>query len=312
MLLSSHSRIAVVGTGAIGGYLGTLLVHSGRDVHFLMRSDYEIVQQQGMVLSFSDRPDLVVPRLNCYLTTGAIGVVDVVIVALKTTANEVLKELLPPLVGPHTLILTLQNGLGNMEFLQQLFPQNHILGGLCFIGVTRREPGHLQIFSRKFGSIVLGEVAGAPGFAVNTIVNWFARAGFHCKALPAMEEALWRKLVWNIPFNGLSIVAGGISTDKVLADPTLSARARMLMHEIQTAAAAYGIHITDEDIDRQFPFTERLDAYFPSSTLDFLNGRPVELQTMFAEPLRRGMARSVPMPELDLLYRELQQVCLNS
>src|SRR5438445_11472119 len=122
-------KIAVVGCGAVGSYYGAMLGRDGHEVHFLLRSDYEVARRNGVQIrspagDFNARP-------RCAKSPGEIGVSDVVFIALKTTANDQFPNLLPPLVGPQTAVITLQNGLGNEELLARPFPAEQILGGLC-------------------------------------------------------------------------------------------------------------------------------------------------------------------------------------
>ena len=109
----------------------------------------------------------------------------------------------------------------------------------------------------------------------------------------SLDEALWRKLCWNVPFNGLAIVGGGITTDLILANPVLKKRCEDLMAEIQAGAKAYGIEIEDAFLDRQFELTEPMGAYKPSSLIDFLARKPVEVDAIWGEALRRGEAKGV-------------------
>src|SRR2546422_10533213 len=144
-------RIAVVGCGAVGSYYGAMLCRDGQDVHFMLRSDYEVVRRKGVFIrspagDFNARP-------HCAKSSEEIGVSDVVLVALKTTANDQFPKLLPPLVGPETAVVTLQNGLGNEEQLAKLFPVEQILGGLCFVGLNRTAPGMVHHFGE--GRILL-------------------------------------------------------------------------------------------------------------------------------------------------------------
>jgi 2-dehydropantoate 2-reductase len=108
-----------------------------------------------------------------------------------------------------------------------------------------------------------------------------------------------------VPFNGLAIVGGGITTDLILADTSLAARARRLMQEVQAAAALSGHEIADSFLQGQFDVTERMGAYRPSSLIDFLEGRAVEVEAIFGEPLRRGKSLGLAMPELEQLYAAL-------
>src|SRR4051812_43019949 len=109
-------RIAVVGAGAIGCYYGGKLAAGGHDVHFLMRSGLEEVRHRGLHL-IGPKEDLRLPSVNCYSSTKEIGPCDLVLIALKTTANESLPDLIPPLLHERTMLMTLQNGFGNEDFL---------------------------------------------------------------------------------------------------------------------------------------------------------------------------------------------------
>jgi len=104
-------KIAIVGCGAVGGYYGAMLSRAGQDVHFLLRSDYDVVRRYGVSVRSPAGDFNVRPR--CAKSPGEIGVSDVVLIALKTTANDQFQKLLPPMVGPNTAVVTLQNGLGN-------------------------------------------------------------------------------------------------------------------------------------------------------------------------------------------------------
>jgi 2-dehydropantoate 2-reductase len=145
-------KIAVVGCGAVGSYYGAMLCREGQDVHFLLRSDYDAVRRGGVWVR-SPAGDFTV-RPRAARTPGEIGVSDLVLVALKTTANDQFANLLPPLVGPRTMVVTLQNGLGNEEQLAGLFPAEQILGGLCFVCLNRIEPGVIQHLD--YGLVILG------------------------------------------------------------------------------------------------------------------------------------------------------------
>ena len=123
-----------------------------------------------------------------------------------------------------------------------------------------------------------------------------------------LDSALWRKLCWNIPFNGLSIAAGGIATDKILAQSDLVARAQALMEEVQEVALLSGHSISDEFIGSQFTITKKMGAYKPSSLIDYLAEKPVEIESIWGEPLRRGRALGADMPELAKLYSELKTI----
>ena len=194
-------KIAVVGCGAVGSFYGARLARLGQDVHFLLRSDYEVVRRKGVSVR-SPQGDFNV-RPKCARSAEEIGVSDLVLIALKTTANNQFPALLPPLVGPASAVCTLQNGLGNEEDLARVFGVEQIMGGLCFVCLNRTEPGVIHHLGH--GQIILGEFQRWPEPRTHDIASMFRDAGVPCKVTDNLARTHWEKLVWNIPFNGLGV-----------------------------------------------------------------------------------------------------------
>ncbi|MBA3833664.1 MAG: 2-dehydropantoate 2-reductase [Chthoniobacterales bacterium] len=295
-------RIAVVGAGAIGSYYGGKLAHFGRDVHFLMRSDYEVVRKRGLRIR-SKGGNIHIAKINAYRSTEEIGPCDLVIVAVKASVNAQLPPLVRPLLGEKTMILTLQNGLGNEEFLAQHFGAERILGGLCFICLNRIEPGVIELHDN--GRVALGEFSGFPRPRLHDLAWEFKRCGVVCSVVADLALEHWRKLVWNIPFNGLTIIAGGIDTAAILANDPLRLLALELMDETVAIANACGHALPTAVALDQLKRTETMGAYKPSTLMDYLAGRPLEIEAIWGEPLRRGLAAGVRTPQLEKLHRQL-------
>ncbi len=298
-------RIAIVGAGAIGCYYGARLALAGADVRFLLRSELAAVQAGGLTLCEKDGTRVLRP-VAAFARSVEIGPVDLAIVTLKTTANAALAELLPPLVGEHTLVLTLQNGLGNEERIAALVGAERVLGGLCYIAVTRGAPGVLEGFHTP-GKMTLGELRGPATARVREVAARFAAGGVETRVLDRLAEARWQKLVWNVPYNGLGIVGGGVSTDVILRTPELAREVRPLMDEIAGAGRRLGFEITEEFIQSQIDVTPPLGAYRPSSVVDFNAGREIELDAIWGEPLRRAEAAGIAMPRLRALHAWLER-----
>ena len=191
-------KIAVVGCGAVGSYYGARLACAGQEVHFLLRTDYEIVRRQGLrVRSFEGDFHA---RPFCARLPEEIGPSDLVLIGLKTTANDQLCRLLPPLVGPETAVLTLQNGLGNEEQLARLVRLEQILGGLCFVCLNRLVPGLIHHIAH--GQIVLGEFQRRPERRTHELACLFGNAAVPCSghrqpgAHPLGEADLEHPLQW--------------------------------------------------------------------------------------------------------------------
>ena len=310
-MISSHIlpryRIAVVGSGAVGCYYGGKLAHYGRDVHFLMRSDLAHVRRHGLRIQ-SREGRIHLPKVQAYATTAEIGPVDLVLIALKSTANPSLDTLLPPLLKPDgtTMLMTLQNGLGNEEYLAQRFGAGSVLGGLCFVCLNRTAPGVIEHFGH--GRIEMGEHAGLPLPRTWEIHGEFKRCGVTCTVSPHLGLARWRKLVWNVPFNGLSIAAGGLDVAGILADPDLLALTRALMAEVIGIARRLGHAIPDTFADKNIDNTRTMGAYRPSSLIDYLAGREVEVEAIWGEPCRRGRAAGAEVGRLEMLYHLIRRL----
>lgn len=300
------SSIAIVGAGALGSYYGARLALTGCNVRFLMRRDRDHVQSHGMMLRERDATR----RLEhpaVFADPAEIGPVDLVIVTLKTTANALLPQQLPPLLGPSTAVLTLQNGLGNEELIAALVGAERVLGGLCYIGVTRGAPGELVSFHTP-GAMTLGEFGRIAGPRVQAIGEMFGEIGVKVRVIDHLAEGRWQKLVWNVPFNGLAIAGGGITTDRILGTPHIAAQVRPLMEELAEAGARLGYRVSESFIQAQVDLTQGMGAYQPSSLVDYLAGREVEVEAIWGEPLRRAQAAGLPMPRLAALYAELQRL----
>ncbi len=301
------SRIAIVGAGALGSYYGARLALAGVDVRFLLRSELATVRERGLTLREKDATRHLAP-VAAFATTAEIGPVDLVIVTLKTTANASLASLLPPLLHARTAVLTLQNGLGNEERLASLVGAERVLGGLCYIAVTRGAPGEVNGFHTP-GAIALGEFGWPAGERAHALAELLARGGMKLRVVENLAEARWQKLIWNVPFNGLAIARGGITTDKILGTPAIAAEVRPLMDEIAEAGRALGFDVPEKFIRAQIDVTPPMGAYAPSSLVDFLAGREVEVEAIWGEPLRRAQARGLAMPRLARLHAELLRLC---
>jgi len=301
--MSEFSKIVIVGTGAIGGYYGARLARSGVDVRFLARSDSAALHERGLHVTLPDQAWRVYP-INVYTASADIGSADLVVVSLKATANGALGELLPPLLHERTAILTLENGLGSDELLARQFGEERVIGGLCFIAVNRTAPGEIHCIHP--GSISLAEFGRPATPRLVELAGLFLGAGVQANTSDNLAELRWKKLVWNIPFNGLSIAAGGVTTDRILKDEGLEAEVRALMAEVIGAAAKLGHKIPLSFIDHQVQITRPMGPYKPSSLIDYLAGREVEVEAIWGEPLRRAQAAGAEMPRLAALYERLK------
>jgi len=317
-------KVAVVGCGAVGSFYGAKLAQAGHEAHFLLRSDYEVVRREGVLIHSPQGNFRVQP--GCARTPEEIGPSELVLIGLKTTANDQFAQLLPPLVGQATAVVTLQNGLGNEEQLARLFPAEQILGGLCFVCLNRVEPGVIHHLAH--GQVVIGEFKRRPQRRTHDLARTFEQAGVPCRVTDDLARAHWEKLTWNVPFNGLGVASAAgydavmsgrlpptkeqpgecLTTDKLLTDARWAKLVRELILEVVAAARASGFDLDERLAEEQIERTRQMGAYRASTLIDFERGQPLELENLFLEPLRQAQVAGVPVPRLENLCRVLRQM----
>lgn len=296
---TSHCRrIAIIGSGAVGCYYGGRLVQAGHDVRFLMRRDLEHVRRHGLVVK-SCLGDFTLPQVQAFGSTAEMGTADLIVITLKATANSALDALIPPLLHEGTKLLTLQNGMGNEEYLAARWGAGRALGGVCFTCINRIAPGVIDHTAQ--GQIALGPHLPENLPDAEEISALFNHSGVECDLTESIPAVRWKKLVWNIPFNGLSVLTG-LTTDRLLADPALEDLVRALMREIIGISCALGHPLPDSFVDDQVEATQTMAAYRPSSMIDFQEGRDVEVEAIWGEPFRRARAAGLDAGRLETLY----------
>lgn len=314
-------KTVVIGAGAVGLYYGAMLARSGVETHFVLRSDFAAAVRDGVRVESAEGGFAVRPP--CHASPASIGPCDLVIVALKTTANASLRGLVEPLLGDSTRVLTLQNGLGNTEALAAFAPPARVLGGLCFVSLNRTAPAVVRHIHG--GRILLGEFQGPAGRRTHELAGGFQAARVPCDVTDHLARAQWVKLVWNIPFNGLGVAAaaglealrrgalipgarrGAVApTDQLLGAPEWREELAGLMGEVIAVANALGHGLDPAYAQEELRRTEGMGSYLASTLVDFRRGSPMELGSMFLEPLARARSAGVATPRLERLCAVLQ------
>lgn len=296
-------KYGVIGSGAIGGYYGGKLTKAGRDVHFLFHSDYEYVKSHGLQID-SIGGDFLIDPINAYNRTLDMPKCDVVFVCLKSTNNHLLKSLLPPLLHENTVVILIQNGLGLEADLQKDFLNLQIAGAIAFICSAKVGNGHISHMDQ--GSINIGSYS-CKGDAILDIVEAdFRDAGVECTIVD-LEVARWRKLIWNIPFNGMAVVLN-TTTDRLLKNENTRKLVHSLMLEVIRGANAIGkgrFEIKESSADKMIATTERMIPYAPSMKLDFDHKRELELEYIYNQPIDAAAKAGYEMKCTQMLAQEL-------
>ncbi len=303
-------RVGIIGTGAIGGFYGVMLARAGFDVHFLLRSEFSTVVEQGLRLNSAQHGALTLDPVQAYASAEQMPPCDWLLVGAKTTSNLQLAPAIVQAAAPDAKVLLLQNGLDVEDELRAVLPDSlHLLGGLCFICVHRAGPG--QIEHQALGAVNLGYHSGPaaadPALSraiVEEGAGLFREAGIDSQAMGNLHQARWQKLVWNVPYNGLSVLLRA-STTPLMADPDCRQLIQDLMQEVLQGAAACGHVIPQAYAQQLFNSTELMPDYWPSMYHDFLHQRPLELAAIYAAPLAAARAAGCELPKLRALYQAL-------
>ncbi len=299
-------KYGIIGTGAVGGYYGGLLVKKGYDVHFLLHSDYHHVAEKGLLIE-SINGDFSLYPVNAYSKAGAMPRCDVVIIALKSTQNHLLNEILPRVVQQNGIIVVLQNGLGLEADIQALVPHATVMGGLCFLCSNKVGPGHIKHID--FGTIRLGEHRdeGPAGITDNlrAIAQAFESAGIPIVLSDNLGKARWEKLVWNISYNGLSAILSA-TTDQIMNCPHTHTLVREIMLEVIQAARACGYDLSETFADDMLKTTQSMADYSPSMKLDFENQRALEIEKIYWQPIETAQQAGVEMINSRLIALQLE------
>jgi 2-dehydropantoate 2-reductase len=295
---------AVLGTGAVGGLYGAWLQRAGFPVRFLARSDFEAIRDLGLEVK-SPRGDFRLEKVEVYRHPKEMPPCDVALLAWKTTSNPALPGTLPHVLKPGGIIVVLQNGLHPEDEAAAAMPSARIISGLCFL--CCRKSGPTIVEHQDYGSITIANYTGVRGrieAGAKDIASDFEKAGVEIRVESDWKKARWKKLVWNIPFNGLCALHS-LDTGEILKRSDLSTQVRELMAEVLAGSQLDGAGIEAAFADRMMEYTRKMRPYEPSMKLDRDAGRPMELQAIYGDVLERIESLDGGAPATRMLYDTL-------
>jgi len=297
-------RIAVIGTGAVGGYFGGRLAQAGNEVVFLSRGRaLEALRARGLVVQ-SIKGDFTVQPALVAEGPEEIGPVDVVLVAVKTWQVPGLGPHLAPLMGPDTMVLPLQNGVEAPAQLSATLGEEHVLGGLCRIIAFVTEPGTIKHAGAE-PEVTLGELDGRPSARLDRLADALRAAGVLVQTPPNIQAAMWEKLLFIAAFGGM----GAVTRAPIGVVRSIAGTRRMLtqaMVEAREVAAARGVGLAREVVETTMAYVDALPAAGTSSLQrDIAEGRPSELDALSGAIVRLGREARVETPIHAFIYDSL-------
>lgn len=300
-------RVAILGSGAVGGFYGALLARAGHDVAFVARGAHlDAIRAHGLRVRGAVGDFAARGRADS--DTARLGPADLVIVAIKTYDNATALPLLAPLVGPDTAVLTLQNGVDSVDEVAAVAGARHVLGGSTYVATAIAEPGLIEQ-TGTHRRIVFGEVFEAgrePSARVREIEAAMRAADIQAEAVADARPAIWEKFVYLAAFAGFTGAArlpiGPLRDEPGFVDLALRACA-----EIAAVARAEGVPLPADLADRQRAYIDALPASTRSSLLiDLQSGKRIEIESLPGSVVRRADAAGVDVPIMRTLYAVLK------
>lgn len=297
-------RIAIMGTGGVGGYFGGLLAQAGNDVIFIARGEHlAAIRAHGLRVE-SIHGDFTVRPAQAAADPATVGPVDYVLFATKTHHFDQALDAMRPLIGPHTTILPLQNGIDAAERTAAALGGDHVIGGLCQVGSYIAAPGVIKQIS-QFRRIVAGELDGRITPRVQAIVAALQAAGAAADATADIRKALWTKFIFIAPFSGVGAVAR-VPAGEIMACAETRGLLEDAMREVAAVAHARGITLDADIVAKTMAFCAAMEPQQTASMQrDVMSGKPSELESMIGVLVRFGVELGVQTPVFQFFYAAL-------
>lgn len=297
---SDPARVLVVGAGAVGGFYGSLLARQGMRVAVVCRSEAETVARQGFRIHSDALGDWVFQPEQVLQTPLSDPITpDYLLLTTKVLVGEDRAALIRPALGPRTVIVVLENGIGVETPLASAFPDHELISALAFVCVSRTGPA--KIHHQAYGALTLGCYPHGISPAVERLAAAFREAGIAVEVTADIVTARWRKAVWNAAFNPASVLGGCVDTARLMAEPQTVQLIRRAMAEVCAVAAAAGHPLPPQTVDAMLESTARMPPYRTSMTMDALQGRPLERQAILGAMIEQAQALGVAVPTLETL-----------
>ncbi len=297
-------RIAIFGTGGVGGYFGARLAQAGQDVVFIARGAHlRAIQTSGLRVE-SIKGDFVVSPAQASDDSGQVGPVDAVIVGVKAWQIPDAAQAMRPLIGEQTIVVPLENGVEAPEQLATVLGAEHVLGGLCQLSAFIAGPGHIRHVGIE-PYVAFGEMDGRPSERAGRLLQAFEQAGVKAAIPDDIQVAMWDKFIFIAAVSGV----GAVTRSPMGVYRSLPETRRMLveaMQEILAVAKARGVKMPGDTVVKRLAFIDNSSAGVVASMhRDILEGRPSELRSQNGAVVRMGLASGVPTPVHDYIYASL-------
>ena len=298
-------KIAIMGTGGVGGYYGGLLAQSGQDVTFIARGAHlRAIREQGLRVQ-SVHGDFTVPPAKATDTPAEVGPVDMVLFATKTYQTDEAAQLITPMVAQNTVIVSLQNGIDAADRIARVVGMEHMLGGVTWLSAAVEAPGLIGQYS-QFRRIALGEFSGEATPRLKAALDALQATGATVEVSDVILKVLWTKFVFIAP-----VMAMGSLTRVTFGEYRNVPEARAMLtdaiSEVASVAKAKGVKLDEDVVKKTLAFIDSSEPGIkPSMQRDVESGKPSELEAMIGAVVRLGDEHNVPTPVMKFAYAMLK------
>ena len=293
-------KIAVMGSGGVGGFYGGRLAnrsaHTGCDVHFVARGAHlAAMRTHGLTIENKEQGDIHVARVNVTEDPASIGVVDLVIIAVKLKDTEAAALAVKSIVGPHTAVLSLQNGVIKDDILRQHFPAAQIMGGVAYVATHVDRPGViLQVGAMQ--RIIIGEYDGKRSARAEALLSALLTAGIKAELSDDIRRTLWEKYTFLVGLSGTTTTMRS-TIGPIRTHPRTRAFLHSLFREVVAVGRAQGVNLPADYADDRLAFADSVPATMTSSMHhDLERGNPLEVEWLAGGVVTLGEAVGVAAP----------------
>ena len=289
-------KIAVMGSGGVGGFYGGRLASAGYDVHFVARGAHgDAMREHGLLIENEAQGNIHIPRVNVSANPATIGAADVVIIAVKLKDTEAAALAVKPIVGPHTTVMSLQNGVIKDDILRDHYAQNQILGGVAYVATHVARPGVIQQVG-AMQRVVFGEYDGKRSARTEALLEALLRAGINAEISSDIRRTLWEKYSFLVGLSGTT-AAMRTSIGPIRSHPRTRAFLHDLFREVVAVGRAHGVALPPDYADDRLRFADSVPAAMTSSMHhDLERGNPLEVEWLSGGVVTLGAAVGVATP----------------
>ncbi|HUP94831.1 MAG TPA: 2-dehydropantoate 2-reductase [Burkholderiales bacterium] len=289
-------KIAVMGSGGVGGFYGGLLAHTGCDVTFVARGAHlAALREQGLTIENETRGDIHVPRVNVTDDPAKIGVADFVIIAVKLWDTETAARAVKPIVGPHTAVLSLQNGVIKDDILRREFGAAAVMGGVGYVGTHIARPGVIHQVG-TLQRLVIGEYDGQRSQRAEALLQALVRARLDAEISDDIRRTLWEKYVFLVGLSGTTATMR-LPIGPIRENPQTRAFLFDLMKETEAVGRAHGVDLPPDYAAQRLQFADSVPPTMSSSLHhDLEHGNRLEVAWLSGGVVELGKAVGVPTP----------------